>query len=77
MRMSVPSVKHLTPACRELFCGLLKVIVTEAEKLLLDWTPPTTCPFFWPKINSGGGGLLRVPMASEELESQGGNTNVQ
>ena len=46
MRMSVPSVKHLTPACRELFCGLLKVIVTEAEKLLLDWTPPTTCPLF-------------------------------
>ena len=25
-------------------CELLKVIATEAEKLLLDWTPPTTCP---------------------------------
>ena len=34
------------------FCKLLKVIATEAEKLLLDWTPPTTCPFFWPKMHS-------------------------
>ena len=62
MRMSVPSVKHLTPACRELFCGLLKVIATEAEKLLLDWTPPTTCPFFLAKNKQcdGGGGQTYV-----------------
>ena len=30
-------------------CELMKVIATEGEKLLLDWTPPPTCPFFLAK----------------------------
>ena len=30
-------------------CELLKVIAIEAEKLLLNWTPPPTCPFFLSK----------------------------
>ena len=35
--------------CREPLCGLLKVVATECEKLLLDGTPPPTCPFFLAK----------------------------
>ena len=42
----------LDSCCREPLCGLLKAIATEAEKLLLDRTPPRTCPFYWPKIHS-------------------------
>ena len=30
-------------------CELLKVVATEAEKLLIDWTPPPTCPLFLAK----------------------------
>ena len=30
-------------------CELMKVIATEGEKLLLDWTPPPTCPLFLAK----------------------------
>ena len=36
-------------------CELLKVIATEAEKLLLDWTLPPSCPFFLAKNKQCGG----------------------
>ena len=39
----------LDSCCREPLCGLLKVVATECEKLLLDGTPPPTCPFFLAK----------------------------
>ena len=50
------------------YCKLLKVIATEAEKLLLDWTPPTTCPFFLAKNGQCAG--WNEP-CSEEQDWQG------
>ena len=47
-------------------CELMKVIATEGEKLLLDWTPPPTCPLFLAKNAQCGGDVTGNVISVED-----------